>query len=181
MRNNFSVPRVQQHPKRHICQTCDYYFNSERDLNIHIDRVHVIDMRKDCLQCGATYQNHQQLKNHLYDRHGRKSTATESNHICNICGRGFDRSWKLKTHFNVEHARDKTAPIYCYYCNKSFQRKADLLTHKRLVHGGYPGGSLNSTSSQNRLPQREQIGSQGVWYDYNVPVGNPFAPLQGNW
>ena len=175
MHNNISVPRLPQNPRFH-CPTCEYYFKSERDLSLHIDRVHVIDRRKDCLQCGATFQYPQQLKNHLIDRHGRRSTVVGGNYSCNICSRGFDRMWKLRTHLNENHARDEIFPIYCHDCRKSFQSKPDLWTHKRLVHGGYPGGSLDLASTQG-----EQIRSHGIRYEYNVPVGNPFSPLQGNW
>ena len=98
------------------------------------------------------------------------------NHSCNICSRGFDRMWKLRTHLNEDHARNKIFPNYCHDCRKSFQSKPDLWTHRRLVHGGYSGGFQKSASTQG-----EQTRSHGIRYEYNVPVGNPFSPLQGNW
>ena len=111
-------------------EECDFKTSSNRDLDNHVRRVHLllpIEKNHVCTICGNTFNKITVLKNHIKAVHyGEKPFE------CTTCGKSFSRKQNLKEHMLIHTGE---AGWTCPLCNKSMTNAGSKYNHKRSCTG----------------------------------------------
>lgn len=137
------------------CNLCDQRFSSEKSLQLHHRRMHVLEPIKrirenakcqicneeftsvasfnlhlkihplECGQCGKYFYRKQNFKLHMKRHLGIKPFP------CTLCNKAFLTKQKLDEHTN---GHTGNAPVKCNLCNETFRRYSNLTQHKNRHH-----------------------------------------------
>ncbi|CAG9570360.1 unnamed protein product [Danaus chrysippus] len=111
------------------CTHCDKRFSIRRDLERHVNRVHLNIKPHQCDKCDKAYINGWSLREHKsYAHDGRKRPLKFP---CPYCDKIFDRNATCKAHVRT-HTGER--PYGCVRCGARFSQASVLATHVRLVH-----------------------------------------------
>lgn len=129
---------LENHEKSHLgkptlkCNHCGKKFYSKDFLEKHIQNAHIYRPRNrnrllQCNVCGKTCENRSHLFSHM---RGHKSTV----HLCEVCGKVVSLNAypaHKRSHLNT----DSEEVFQCDCCQKKFNNKISLRTHKNSYHG----------------------------------------------
>jgi len=137
------------------CQFCDERFVSVTDMRRHMLRVHNHGEKVACKQCGKTFRDSHNLKNHMSVHTGLRPF------VCAICPSAFSQKSDLMKHGKI-HSDDQ--PFQCDVCLKTFKWKHILGRHKMTHTGEKPfdcdcGMSFRS-GSDLQIHQRTHTGEK---------------------
>lgn len=119
--------------KEFKCEFCPKTFNVKRDLERHLNIVHVQEAKYKCELCNKTFTDKRYLSTHLKRHSGIK------NHQCTICGRKFFERHKLKWHLETHKStEEKNLPYSCSICHKKFYNRSSLADHQNIHTGARP-------------------------------------------
>ncbi|XP_047369543.1 uncharacterized protein LOC124957015 isoform X2 [Vespa velutina] len=137
------------------CALCNQRFNSEKALQLHHKRMHIVEVSKrireqakcvicneefpsvvlfnahlkihplECGQCGKYFYRKQNYKLHMKRHLGIKPFP------CTLCDKAFLTKQKLDEHTN---GHTGNAPVKCNLCNETFRRYSNLTQHKNRHH-----------------------------------------------
>ncbi|KAF9419627.1 hypothetical protein HW555_003905 [Spodoptera exigua] len=135
------------------CKLCNQIFRTQYALTKHIENVHRTDKLK-CDICHEILGNRYLKKRHMALVHDCK----DEQFVCEYCSKIFTRYNKFLQHKSRVHFKEKNCtcevcgykafnldclkrhmvrhndarPFTCEICNKTFRRKKNLLSHRRL-------------------------------------------------
>lgn len=111
------------------CTHCEKRFAIRRDLDRHMNRVHLNIKPYTCDSCDRTYTDSWSLKNHKKTVHeGYKKPLM---YPCSMCDKVFNSTHILKGHIRT-HTGER--PYQCSKCPAQFSQSNILRTHDRLIH-----------------------------------------------
>ncbi|KAI5640007.1 zinc-finger double domain-containing protein [Phthorimaea operculella] len=111
------------------CLQCKKRFAIRRDLDRHMNRVHLNIKPFQCDQCEKGYVNNWSLKEH--QRMVHEGYKRPLKYPCPMCDKIFDRQTILKSHIRT-HTGER--PYQCSKCPAAFSQAGILGTHVKLVH-----------------------------------------------
>ncbi|KAL0809978.1 hypothetical protein ABMA28_010822 [Loxostege sticticalis] len=111
------------------CQHCDKRFSIRRDLNRHMNRIHLNIKPFQCDRCDKAYVNGWSLTEHKRLVH--EGYKRPMKFPCKLCDKVFDRNSILKSHIRT-HTGER--PYQCSECPASFSQASIRATHKKLIH-----------------------------------------------
>ena len=100
---------------------CKKKFVSERNRNIHVDKMHKGNKKFSCEDCGHQTIRKKDMKSHM-KIHERDPV------ICVQCGTQLKNNYRLKQHIDSQH---NPGNLNCEVCCKNFGNKSDLRLHKK--------------------------------------------------
>ena len=112
-----------------VCPYCAGTFSKNKDMNRHIDQVHLnIQLHKPviCPYCNKMLGKLSTLKKHINTIHQGKKGWSQP---CPYCGKILSRQANLKKHIAIKHLGQKKQ---CVICHMSL---SDLRKHMVAVHG----------------------------------------------
>ncbi|CAH2060980.1 unnamed protein product, partial [Iphiclides podalirius] len=111
------------------CSHCEKRFAIRRDLERHVNRMHLNIKPFNCDKCDKAYLNNWTLKQHKRAAHeGYKRPLSFP---CPMCDKVFDRKCTLKGHIRT-HTGER--PYQCNKCPAKFNQSGILSTHMKLIH-----------------------------------------------
>ncbi|KAI2647994.1 Zinc finger protein 569 [Labeo rohita] len=111
------------------CLQCGKSFNQKYNLKNHMKKVHAGEKPYTCNLCGKSFSYKTHLDSHM------KSHTGEKPYTCRLCGKSFLCKGSLKMHM-VTHTGEK--PFPCDQCEKCFRHKATLDSHMKTHTGESP-------------------------------------------
>lgn len=102
-------------------------------------RVHSESRDFECRDCGKSFKQASQLRNHRIMHLDRKAVEVPrwyTSKTCEMCGKTYADSKCLKNHMQAVHS--KLRPYVCNVCGHSSARKAMLQMHLRQHTGDKP-------------------------------------------
>ncbi|CAH0599183.1 unnamed protein product [Chrysodeixis includens] len=111
------------------CPQCDKRFSIRRDLERHMNRMHLNIKPYTCDRCDKAYTNSWGLKDHKRLVHEGYKRPLQ--YPCTMCDKVFDRSQILKSHIRT-HTGER--PYQCSKCPAQFTQASILRTHDKLIH-----------------------------------------------
>ncbi|KPJ21308.1 Zinc finger protein 816, partial [Papilio machaon] len=113
----------------YICTQCDRRFGIKRDLERHMNRIHLNIRPYKCDLCEKAFNNSWCVKKHKKISHeGYKRPYIFP---CTMCDKIFDQKSILKSHIRT-HTGER--PFQCTICPAKFTQSSSLGTHTKLVH-----------------------------------------------
>ncbi|MCP9262394.1 hypothetical protein DINM_005786 [Dirofilaria immitis] len=132
---------IHENETKYKCDICDEQFAYRYILKDHIN-AHTGKNEFKCNICGRKYGYLRSLKAHILIKHTEKHKG-EKQFKCNICNRKYEYLQSLRAHIRALHTDKKE--FKCDECNKIFNRKDNLIKHKKRKHKILPKAStLNS-------------------------------------
>ncbi|XP_023943300.2 zinc finger protein 91 [Bicyclus anynana] len=111
------------------CEHCDKKFGVTRELERHMNRVHLNRRPYQCDKCERAYLTMWSLSQHKRFTHeGHKRPLK---YPCPLCDKVFAGSTTRKVHMRT-HTGER--PYACTKCAATFSQSAALATHNKLVH-----------------------------------------------
>lgn len=133
---NFATERwMLKHKKNHTnlihdCEYCNRSFDNKNDLKNHVRTSHETELKTyECNQCSQTFT----LKS-LFTSHLTKHKKHPESHLCAECGKVFETNTTLNTHL-ILHRNDK--PFACTQCPAKFKTKQILNIHSTVHNDEY--------------------------------------------
>ncbi|XP_026492928.2 zinc finger protein 431-like [Vanessa tameamea] len=124
-----AAPHVNYMELPFVCDHCDKRFGVRRDLERHMNRVHLNIKPYQCDKCNKAYVNGWSLTEHKRFTHeGHKRPLKFP---CPLCDKVFDRNATRKAHIRT-HTGER--PYSCSKCPAKFSQASVLGTHVKLVH-----------------------------------------------
>ncbi|CAH0731666.1 unnamed protein product, partial [Brenthis ino] len=111
------------------CNHCEKRFSVRRDVDRHMNRVHLNIKPYQCDKCDKAYVNAWSLTEH--SRFAHEGYKRPLNFPCPLCDKVFDRNATRKAHIRT-HTGER--PFQCPRCAARFAQAGVLATHVRLVH-----------------------------------------------
>lgn len=129
------VNHVRVHNKllRYCCEICNKRFTRSAYMKKHRSLVHHDVFLTMCGNCGAAFDSHEQLKEHIvcYSKGIKKRVVkrenVESDLKCQHCNKEFKSRSNLQQHKLVHTNRSRD--FSCHICGKMFFTKGTLSTH----------------------------------------------------
>ncbi|XP_055684311.1 gastrula zinc finger protein XlCGF58.1-like [Lutzomyia longipalpis] len=127
---------VEERQEETPCQYCKVRFPSEKSLEEHVKRRHIIDgkIRTKCKYCGDFFDDYNTLMEHKETVHWDKFT-------CKICNKFLKGEGNLAHHLNIKHPELKLSnrrKHLCGKCGKSFNNKTAHRDHEQSDCGRSP-------------------------------------------
>ena len=122
----YNVVKVPQ--SEYKCHQCNKQFGSSKDLNRHIDAIHLKEYY-ECENCDAKFSRKDNLRRHMSNKH----VPTDENKkiSCADCGKQFTRVDSLQIHKDVVHESTVNKQITCELCGQIFNLKKNLQRHQQ--------------------------------------------------
>jgi len=103
--------------------------------NYSLFKNHMLDQHKknplECEECGVTYKDRNNLKEHIITCHGDK----EPQFSCDVCLKKFRKETAMKNHRRTQHEIPASErKVKCGLCKHIATCKGTLNTHVKLVH-----------------------------------------------
>ncbi|KAH8257058.1 hypothetical protein KR038_001949 [Drosophila bunnanda] len=111
--------------KHHICSHCSKEFGGKTDLQRHM-LIHSDERPHKCKDCGKSYRQAVNLKNHITTAHEHRKQFS-----CSQCPKSFALKERLRLHMRL-HSGEKPYP--CALCDKKFARGGQLQQHMVSHH-----------------------------------------------
>ncbi|XP_045779728.1 zinc finger protein 100-like isoform X2 [Maniola jurtina] len=111
------------------CDQCDKRFGVKRDLERHMNRIHLNRRPYQCDQCDRAYVNLWSLTDHKRFTHEGEKRPLK--HPCPMCDKVFALKSTCKVHMYT-HTGERPYP--CPECDATFNQPGIRATHVRLVH-----------------------------------------------
>ena len=155
--NNFVIKKKYKSKEGKECK-CGVIFPTNKQLEAHINRVHMRTNMIICIECGLDLDGKMEERRHMTRVHRpthypcnaedckqvfrHKESAnkhfdrthlgipTPKNHSCDDCGKAFVSNAKLNHHISVDHLLLR--PFACKECGKSFKRRKDVWAHQEV-------------------------------------------------
>ena len=100
--------------------------NLKRNLDAHIQNMHIVQQNLRCPQCNKSFKNLKRLKKH------NKTVHLEPEKFkCTHCGKGFATNNNRRTH-ELFHSKTKNFP--CSLCDQSFYTDSSRKSHCSAIH-----------------------------------------------
>ena len=148
------------------CQECDFQGTTEIQVRKHYNLKHTM-RGSDCQEpikckiCGDEFTEKWNLMMHRKTNH-IGSVATCRNFENEICSYTSDACW-----WNHEEKRNCSANIQCYICGKSFEKKSDLMSHRKKNH-------IDLVQQCNKFINAEcRFQSEFCWYKHSQDNKKP--------
>ena len=109
------------------CPECDEPFGSKRDMQDHIDEVH-LKLSYDCDKCGKVFKGRHGLKQHLMKVHEKEKCRVQ----CEMCAEWVPNKESLDNHVRIRHTGEK--PFKCTFCDKAFGAASIMTSHRAQRH-----------------------------------------------
>ncbi len=113
------------------CETCDRYFEKQRYLTRHVDRVHLgcksAEKEYRCGDCGMTYRSREYLNAHRNKVHGSAPALA-----CDLCSKVFNYYTSLRKHKLFHEKGEEKYP--CLKCDEVFCAMETLNHHVKEEH-----------------------------------------------
>lgn len=107
----------------YTCQVCSVGFNSNKELNLHIDTEHEQLRPFQCIQCKKRFSQHGGLVQHMRMHTGERPFA------CQLCPKAFTQKSGLDQHIRIH---TKAKPYRCVVCGKTFCQSIHMKQHMRV-------------------------------------------------
>ena len=175
---------------RKKCPHCDYKYNTEENMQEHINTVHRINHDIKCNLCNFVFPKLEYLENHMREGHNVQ------NFYCNYCGDTFNNWQNLQTHIKCLHRKKEH---YCKLCNYRFDNVKGLQNHVNKVHNpanmsqygsngrkhyvepnGYRGFNNRKDPKSNSQENRDGYTDRYNEFYYSVPTYNKFGALNNS-
>ncbi|XP_064611364.1 uncharacterized protein LOC135475409 [Liolophura sinensis] len=135
--------RQQQYVQTHInlkhgekefkCEFCPKTFNIKRDLERHMNIVHIQEAKYKCELCDKTFTG-QALPVHAFKAALWNQKPSVHSMWTEIL-RAHKLKWHLETHKSTE---EKNLPYSCSICRKKFYNRSSLADHQNIHTGARP-------------------------------------------
>ena len=113
------------------CPHCSKSFSTKPNLNVHVDRIHVLKKNHKCKFCDYQCFKKYQLKAHMLRMHTEQD---EKLFKCNQCDKFYKEQRSLKLHVLRVHKENKYRIMVCSLCDfKTFDKKL-LASHTNTKH-----------------------------------------------
>lgn len=119
------------------CNYCQAGFVDKQSLRRHTERLHEVEQRHQCEDCGTSFSNYGTYRQHYYTKHKYEDE-------CRLCKRKVN---DLQTHMKQSHAielneaevekmREKPGglKVTCEICEEVVNKK-DMRSHREKEHG----------------------------------------------
>lgn len=124
-----AAPHVNYFELKLQCEHCNKRFGIKRDLERHLNRVHLNRKPYQCDKCDKAYINDWSLTEHKRFTHEGHKRALK--YPCPLCDKRFAQNSTLKSHI-LTHTGER--PFMCTQCPAQFSQSNILQTHIKLVH-----------------------------------------------
>ncbi|XP_039761243.1 zinc finger protein 184-like isoform X2 [Pararge aegeria] len=124
-----AAPHANYLELRYQCENCEKRFGVPRELERHMNKVHLNRRPYQCDKCDRAYLTLWSLNQHKRFTHeGHKRPLK---YPCPLCDKIFAGSATRKAHMRT-HTGER--PYVCSKCSATFSQSAALATHVKLVH-----------------------------------------------
>ena len=149
--------------KLQFCHECNFRTRTKRELDEHIEMIHIEDKEFNCNSCDFQTTTDQQLKKHFTLKHTLKALKEDEEIRCRNCGESFIGKRNLLVHRKQAHmstvaycknfkenrctfSSDKCywnhtekvestdGKICCYTCDEAFESKDKMMIHRKNKH-----------------------------------------------
>jgi len=154
------VRMVHDKVKNHFCSSCGKGFYDKRDMDLHIQRIH-LGTKELCIECGKELSAGQ-LKNHVKKCHSGDNLKV----VCPVCGK---KVGYLDEHMRSVHKKEKNhqCPICPLKCYKRNTLKRHLEWHEKGKT------TVNGTPKKPRILRRnknsEELSHQVMPLSSSIP------------
>ena len=107
------------------CQICEKGFRTEQGVKLHVNKMHVGDIRYTT--CGKTYKTEREIKLHINRVHEQEKQIK-----CEICEKDFKTNHEFRIHMNRVHPGQDG--IYCEVCRIILKGETEFRKHSELEH-----------------------------------------------
>ncbi|XP_039494677.2 zinc finger protein 354B [Drosophila santomea] len=114
-------PKVDRSIKRYVCDQCGWSFNDHSNMKDH--KLRHFEEKFSCDECGRKFYTMPLLRLHIRVHH-----KGEKPYVCKFCGMGFANSPSRCRHERQMHANELVHP--CKICGKRFNSEKGRLKHE---------------------------------------------------
>ena len=143
----------------------------------YIADIHT-EVEYNCNDCPYQGTTQRQLNNHINVKHRLESDRTEDVFNCKYCGEQFGEKWNLMYHRKLKHlntvascqknkenkcrhssemcwwnhdAPNSNIEISCFNCSKTFNKKGEMMIHRKTEHGSIVKNCMNFKQNNCRF------------------------------